>query len=47
VAPYAPLEINKRDLDSDPVRSILNHLKATGVLVLEGISLACQESLFQ
>jgi hypothetical protein len=47
VAPYAPLEINKRDLDSDPVRSILNHLKATGVLVLEGVSLACQESLFQ
>jgi hypothetical protein len=47
VAPYAPLEINKRDLDRDPVRSILDHLKATGVLVLEGVSLACQESLFQ
>src|SRR5215467_2445618 len=44
---YAPLEINKRDLDSDPVRSILEHLKATGVLVLEGVSLPRQESLFQ
>jgi hypothetical protein len=47
VVPYAPLEINKRDLDSEPVRSILAHLKATGVLVLEGVSLPHQESLFQ
>src|SRR5215831_3213225 len=47
VAPYAPLEINQSDLDSDPVRSILEHLKATGVLVLEGVSLPRQESLFQ
>ena len=47
VAPYAPLEINKRDLDSEPVRSILKHLKATGVLVLEGVSLPRQESLFE
>ena len=47
VAPYAPLEINKTDLDTDPVRSILDHLKETGVLVLEGVSLARQESLFQ
>ena len=37
VAPDAPLEINKRDLDSDPVRSILEHLKTTKVLVLEGV----------
>ena len=47
VAPYAPLEINQSDLDSDPVRSILEHLKATGVSVLEGVSLPRQESLFQ
>ena len=47
VAPYAPLEINKRDLDSDPVRSILEQLKATGVLVLAGVSLPRQELLFQ
>jgi len=47
VAPYAPLAINKRDLDSDPVRSILAHLKATGVLILEGVSLPRQEYLFQ
>ena len=47
VAPYAPLEINKSDLDSDPVRSMLAHLKTTGVLVLEGVALPRQESLFQ
>ena len=47
VAPYAPLAINKSDLESDPVRSILDHLKTTGVLVLEGVSLPRQESLFQ
>jgi hypothetical protein len=41
------IKANKRDLDRDPVRSILDHLKETGVLVLEGISLARQESLFQ
>jgi hypothetical protein len=47
VAPYAPLEINKRDLDRDPVRSILEHLKTTGGLVLEGVSWPRQESLCQ
>ena len=47
VAPYAPLAINKSDLESDPVRSILAHLKTTGVLVLEGVSLPRQASLFQ
>jgi len=47
VAPYAPLAINKRDLDRAPVRSILAHLTATGVLVLEGGSLPRQEALFQ
>jgi hypothetical protein len=47
VAPYAPLAINKCDLDSDPVRSILEHLKVTGVLVLAGVSLPRQELLFQ
>jgi hypothetical protein len=47
VAPYAPLEIHQSDLDSHPVRSILEHLKATGVLVLAGVSLPRQELLFQ
>jgi hypothetical protein len=47
VAPYAPLELNKSDLDRDPVRSLLEHLKTTGVLVLAGVSLPRQESLFQ
>jgi hypothetical protein len=47
VAPDAPLAISKRDLESAPVRSMLEHLKATGVLVLAGVSLPRQESLFQ
>jgi hypothetical protein len=47
VAPYAPLEINQSDLASEPVRSILEHRKTTGVLVLAGVSWPRQESLFQ
>jgi hypothetical protein len=47
VVPYAPLASNKRDLESDPVRTILDHRKATGVLVLAGVSLPRQASLFQ
>jgi hypothetical protein len=47
VAPYAPLEIKRKDLDSEPVASILAHLKATGKLVLDGNLLAEQPSLFQ
>ena len=36
VAPYAPLEIRRSDLDSEPVASIIKRLKATGKLTLEG-----------
>lgn len=46
IAPYAPLEIRREDLDSDPVYGILERLKATGKLVLEGKSLDHQRSLF-
>jgi len=42
IAPYAPLEISRADLDSDPVSSILKRLKETGKLVLEGNPLANQ-----
>ena len=35
IAPYAPLEIKRRDLDAEPVASIIKHLKSTGRLVLE------------
>ena len=36
VAPYTPLEIKGRDLDREPVASILEHLRMTGRLVLTG-----------
>jgi hypothetical protein len=47
IAPYAPLEIRRADLDSDPVSSILKRLKETGKLVLDGNPLANQQSLFE
>ena len=46
VAPYAPLEIQRADLDSERVASILNRLKATGKLILEGDTLVNQPCLF-
>ncbi len=46
IAPYAPLEIQRADLDSDPVSNILNYLKTTGKLILDGNSSANQQSLF-
>ena len=46
VAPYAPLEIKRADLDSEPVAGILKRLKATGKLILEGDTLGKQRCLF-
>ncbi len=46
IAPYAPLEIKRADLDSEPVSSTLKRLKATGKLILEGDPLANQQTLF-
>lgn len=46
VAPYAPLEIKRMDLDSEPVASIIKHLKRTGRLVLTGDPSTEQASLF-
>ena len=46
VAPYAPLEIKRTDLDSEPVAGILKRLKTTGKLILEGDTLANQACLF-
>ncbi len=46
VAPYAPLEIKRADLDSEPVASILKRLRATGKLILEGDTLGKQRCLF-
>ena len=45
VVPYAPYAIEKSGFDSEPVLSILSHLKKTGKLVLEGGVLEKQESL--
>ncbi|MFQ5668619.1 MAG: recombinase family protein [Candidatus Binatia bacterium] len=47
VAPYAPLEIQRADLDSDPVKAILDHLKATGKLVLDGDTSGAQQGLLE
>ena len=46
VAPYAQLMIKRADLDSEPVVSIIRHLKRTGKLVLAGGPSAEQPSLF-
>ena len=47
VAPYAPLEIRRKDLDSEPVAGILRCLKETGKLVLDGMPPGEQASLFE
>ena len=47
VSPYAPLEIQRMDLDAEPVAGIIRHLKSTGRLVLTGDPSAEQASLFQ
>ncbi len=46
VAPRAPWEIRRRDLDSEPVKSIVAHLRRTGKLILDGGCSANQMSLF-
>jgi DNA invertase Pin-like site-specific DNA recombinase len=45
VVPRAPWEIRKTDLDAEPVRSILEHLRKTGKLILDGGSSDSQRSL--
>jgi hypothetical protein len=47
VAPYAPLEIRRADLDREPVAGILRRLKDTGKLVLDGEPPGAQASLFE
>jgi hypothetical protein len=46
VAPYAPLEIKRVDLDTEPVAGIIGHLKSTGRLVLQRDPSAEQAHLF-
>ncbi len=47
VAPWAPWEIRRADLEAEPIRRILDHLHHTGELVLPGDTSAAQPSLFQ
>lgn len=47
VAPWAPWEIRRADLEAEPIRSILEHLRHTGELVLPGDTSAAQPPLFQ
>ena len=46
VAPRAPWEIRRSDLDTEPVRSILDHLRRTGKLLLRGGRTENQPELF-
>lgn len=46
LAPRAPWTIRRSDLDADPVRRILSHLRQTGKLTLEGGSSENQPHLF-
>ena len=46
VAPRAPWEIRRSDLDKEPVQSILEQLQRTGKLVLQGGSAVDQQHLF-
>jgi hypothetical protein len=45
VAPHAPWEIRREDLDADPVRNIIKHLRQTGKLDLRGAA-GSQRQLF-
>jgi DNA invertase Pin-like site-specific DNA recombinase len=47
VAPFAPWEIRRQDLDSEPVRGVVARLKATGRLDLKGESSDQQRKLFE
>jgi hypothetical protein len=46
VAPRAPWEIRRSDLDTEPIRSIIEHLRTTGKLVLNRGDSAGQTPLF-
>lgn len=45
--PWAPWEIRRSDLDSDPVRGIIEHLRQTGKLLLKGVDSKSQTKLFE
>ena len=43
---WAPWEIRRTDLDSEEISKILERLRETGRLVIEGVDSAGQKSLF-
>jgi DNA invertase Pin-like site-specific DNA recombinase len=47
VAPWAPWEIRRADLEAEPIRGILERLRRTGELVLPWVESEAQPSLFQ
>lgn len=47
IAPYAPWEIQRRVLDSEPVQRVVAELKKTGRLRLRGEPPARQKNLFE
>lgn len=46
IVPYAPWELRREDLDSEPIQAIVTHLRSTGKLVLDPGLFAQQKSLF-
>src|SRR2546425_1034685 len=46
IVPWAPWEIQRVDLDAEPVRGVIAHLHQTGKLVLKGIVSPNQPALF-
>jgi hypothetical protein len=46
IAPWAPWRIRRSDLDSEPVRSIVKHLRETGKLILGGDTSGGQKRIF-
>jgi len=47
VVPWAPWEIKRSDLDSQELQAILERLRNTGKLVLQGVGADSQGDLFQ
>ena len=47
IVPWAPWEIQRTELESEPVRRVLQRLRQTGRLAIEGDHSAAQELLFQ